>query len=489
MGEGSNNNDQSAFSSRAVVAAVGTVLVALVPLARDASMSGVSRLLSLLYVGTWIAILGRTVIQIHEGYWREGLKVPLLFEMASVAVVGLAAWMVFLSEDPQIPRLLVCAAIGSTSFLLASGKLEEARADLVSRGIRVRRVTEIARDSRTWRMLCRRVSQIRFGPIKRLREFFAGPDTRPGHLSLGAAVSILILAVLAFVSGGLAIASIVFPLQLTPDHSTDTKAHEDKNQEPNKIISPPATANEDNCRDLDLGTEMIPEPQRSSLRLGWQEVKGLQPGPMEALGYDIAGCPGRAKEIPKMKGSWYRPGYCGAELRSVVVAPEGMEHPVVLLEQAAEFALPLIVHGEFAGAVDRFPVGHGDAYIIDSHHGSNVLIRDRTSAGPATDDMRGETGGCADFKDQDVRYAIAGPGMIEPWRAVAAISLGGVYPIDYARNSDGSESVVFRSPEGIVAQGICAAAASCVVDIGTAQVRGQSGTFITEEEVRALVEP
>ncbi len=492
VGEKPSTNKRSAFSKPAIVGAIGAVSVSLLPLAvEDASMTGVSQLLSLTYLITWVAILVRSVIHLRKGYWRDRLKGPLLFELASMVLIGTSAWLVFFAEDPQIPGLLAAAAVGAVIFFFAAGKLEEARAELVSEGITIERASDVVRASKYWKMLCRRIGQIHFKPVKRVREFFSRPDTRPGEFSLAAAISALVLAVVALVSTGLVVASVLFPLQLTPEDDRNGKQisthRKGRVQEPKEISLEDAPANVDDCQGWKPGLG-IPEPERSSLRLGWEDVEGIQPGPMEALGFEIAGCPGVARPIPGMKGSWFQPGYCGEELRAIVIAQQGMEHPITLLEQAANFALPLIVNGKFTGATDRFQVGVGDAYIVDSPQGSNVLIRDQASAGPVQEEGT-PAGGCAGFTDEDVEYTHVGPAMIEPWRLIAAISLGGVYPITYAHESANSE-VVFRSPAGIVAQGICMAeGVTCTIDIGEEQIHGRRGTFIDESEVKALVEP
>lgn len=493
MREQPNTNKRSAFSKPALVGAIGAVTVSLLPLAvEDATMAGVSQLLSLTFLVTWAAILVRSVTQLREGYWRPHLKRPFLFQLASTALIGTSAWLVFLAEDPQIPGLLAAAVLGAVTFFFAAGKLEEARADLVAEGVEIKRVSDVVRASKSWKRLCRRVGQIHFRPVKRVREFFSRPDTRAGEFSLAAAISALVLAAVALISSGLVVASVIFPLQLTPENHRDSKhpstPRNGRIEGPKELPQEDALAGAQDCQGWKAGLG-IPEPERSSLRLGWEAVEGVQPGPMEALGFEIAGCPGIARPIPGMKGSWYQPGYCGEELRAIVIAPQGLEHPIVLLEQAAVFSLPLIVNNKFTGATDRFQAGTGDAYIVDSHQGSNVLIRDHATAGPVQEEGEHGDGGCAGFTDEDVMYTTVGPSMIDPWRLIAAISLGGVYPITYAGENAGSE-VVFRGSEGIVGEAICMTrGVTCTIHIGEEQIEGRLGTFINESEVKALVEP
>lgn len=486
--EGKAGSKWSAFSLPAIVSATLTVGIALLPLLQDASMSGVSQLLALTYLAIWIAILVRCLVHLRERYWQIGLKCPLLFEIATVLTMGTTAWLILFAENPQIPRLLVCATTGAACFFFGAGKMEEARAEKVADGVEVRRASDVIRAHKLWRLLCRRIGQIHFKPVKRVREFFAQPDTKDGNLSFMTATSVLVLVGVGLIATGLAIASVPFPLQLTPegDH-LERHRHRSEKQGEDLPTTPPEDISQKmtECGDISQAVREVPEPERSSLLLAWAGVDGIQPGPMEALGFEIAGCPGKPLPIPGLDGSWYQPGYCGEELASIVVAPEGFEHPIVLLEQAGEYALPMILKGEFAGATDRFSAGSGDAYIINSYVGSHVLIREHASAGPVEDE-KSQRGRCAGYTDEDVEYTPVGPGMIETWRIAAAISPGGVYPIKYARETDGREHAVFRSPEGIVAEGVCDAT-MCTINIGEQKVDGR-GSFITEGEVKALVE-
>jgi hypothetical protein len=403
------------------------------------------------------------------------------------------------SENPQIPRLVICGAAAALLFLWSAGRMEEARAAAMTRNdVEIRRASDFLRASLPWQVLCGLVGQIHFHWVRRLREFFGGPDTPTGVLSLLAAIGVLVLITISLISSGLVVASVIFPIQITArnlkkgdDSQADVPPHKPHQKKydlrPNPEGNSPGGAGE--CSGSRSAGADAPEPESASLRLGWEKVDGTEPGPMEALGFEIAGCPGTARPIPGRPGSWYESGYCGGELRSLVIAPHGLEHPVVLIEQAAAFALPIILDGRFVEAVDRFKVAGGDAYIIDSDRGSFVLMRDHTTTGPVADGSN-PGGGCADFTDTDVRYTIVGPGLLEAWRFIAGISVGGAYPIAYAHKADGSEWVDFRSPEGIVAKGSCVIETMvCTIEVGEDEISGRSGDTITESEVKALVEP
>jgi hypothetical protein len=494
--EGNDQNDsKSGFPKRAILWALGVMGAGLLPVLKEGNAAGVSRLLAIIYLASWVALAGRHGLHLLEGYYRMGMGRAMACELGTLLVWGLTAALVIVAENPQIPRLVICSGGVALIFFFSSTRMEALRArEMKRRKIRIRRATEILRESHLWRLVCRSARQIDFEFARKVREFLAGPDSDVGKLSLLAVIVLFIPLVIALVSVTAVLASMVFPIPLTPPHKgpDGPEAHKGQGKgettpdSPGTDTSPAGVPIAEDCgRDFD--PKSVPQPERTSLLLGWEGVPGIEPGPMEALGFEIAGCPGRARPIPGLEDSWYAPGYCGGELKAIVVAPKGLEHPVVLLEQAAEFVLPVIEGGEFLQAVDRFPVAAGDAYIVNSRDGSYVLIRDHPSGGPV--EGQENEGGCEEFSDQDVRYTIAGPGLLEAWRAVAAISIGGVYPIDYVREADGSKTVVFRSPEGIMATGFCSVTTmTCEVNIGGEQIRGRRGSFITETEVIALAE-
>ncbi len=503
-----NKETKGGFPKRAVAWAGGIIGAIVVAVIRDGSLAGLSRLLTTLYASVWLAIVIRYLIHLSEGYHSRGLGRPMIYELILLIAGGASTVILLIGDNPQIPLLVFFSGSLALLFFLCATKLEEARVDeMEKQGVEIRRATDALRQSGFWRWTCRRFAQVDFEFARRVRKFLAGQDSAPGSLSLAAGIALLIPAGISLVAVLLVFVSMIVPVRVTPpgarvedqaSEQTATQRGVERDTEStttgprvNAADSPTAERRESNgirCggeRDF----EGVPEPEQSSLQLGWRAVPGTTAGPMEALGYEIAGCPGTARPIPGLKGAFYAPGYCGDELRALVIAPRGMEHPLVLLEQAAQFALPLILDGHFEGAVDRFAVGTGDAYIIDSDMGSYVLFRDHTSNGELNrPEERGD--GCAGFSDQDVRYTLISPALLEAWRVVAAISVGGVYPIDYARETDGSESVVFRSPEGIVAEGACSISTmTCAIDIGEEQIHGRRGGFISENEVRTLVEP
>ena len=491
----------SPVSSRAIIWALALVGTALARPLSGGSIADISQLLTIACLLGAGALLCRHLFHVYEGYYVKGLLGPMLAELGTALGMVAMAALLARAADPQIPALAICGVVSALALLFGTTWMEERRAAAsLLPGLRVRRATDVLRQSGVWRFVCKRFKQVDFEFARRLRRKLAGPDSKDGDLSLGASIVFLTQVAIGLLATSLLAASTVVPVQLTPDQKRgggepprerpDGKGEKPGGADTTRVpVDPSVSAKAVECgTGYDPGPG-VPEPQRSSLLLAWHEIPGLVPGPMEALGFDVAGCPRPARPLPGSPGSWFALGYCGEDLQALALAQRGLDHPVVLLEQAAEFALPLVLDGELEGALDRFPVGGGDAYVIDSRRGSYVLFRDRTTAG-SVEGAEGRPGGCGGFVDQDVEYAIVGPGLIELWRAVAAISLGGVYPIDYARQEDGTESVVFRSPEGIVGAGLCSTPHFvCHIDIGGARVHGRPGTYITREEVIALVDP
>jgi hypothetical protein len=493
---GTKGTGRPPVSWRAALGVIGAAGVALLPAVKSGTLVGVSQLLAIAYLAAWILVLVRHLTHICEGYPWIGLAKPMLCELTTVIVWGGLAFAVTQAENPQIPRLIVCGTISTVLLLFSAGKLEEARAALVEEHrVPIRRATEVLQESRAWRELCKRFRQLDFSAAKRFREWISGPDTEDGYFSRAVAIVLFIPAAIVLAASTFAVASTIFPVPITPDYDSGdqverppTDPHGGKENEPappNPEPHPPSTEVDD-CEEgtYDPGPR-VPEPERSSLILGWQDLPSIVPGPMEALGFEIAGCPEGARPIPNNAGSWYAPGYCEGRLRAVTIAPRGLDHPVVLLEQAAEFVLPLITKGEFTGAVDRFEVGDGDAYIVDVSEGSFVLIREHSTAGL----LKGtrHTGGCGDYADQDVPYTVVGPGMLPGWRLAAAISKGGVYPIAFAKGAGNPESVVFRSPAGIVITGTCSISRlTCELELESDPINSVAGPHIDQAEVEAL---
>lgn len=507
MGESGNsevNVVRQAFSWQAAIGVAVMVIGTLLSVVKSGSLEGASLLLAIVFVVAAAAVACRFLFHLYAGYIRLGLGRWLLFELATACTWGALALVVVQAENPQIPRLIVCGGVIAFVFFQLATRMERARARLQRQNqVRIRRATDVFRGSWLWRDLCRGFRQIDFEVAKRVRESLSGPDRKAGFLSWAASIVLLMPAAVAALSGALAVASIVFSLPMTPPNRSDPGTGEEPTPTPGvegkAPTRPISTGNSpaavDDCADEYEPGSHVPEPERSSLILGWQVVPGISPGPLEALGFEIAGCPGAARPIPGSPGSWFAPGHCGEELRAIVIALRGFYHPVVMLEQAAEFALPLIRDGKFVEAVDRFAVGEGDAYVVTTSQGSYVLIRDKTTAGSVDDDLS-EAIGCDGIADDDVEYPIdvsytaVGPGMIEGWREVAAVSLDGVIPLDSVPASSDVEAFAFRSGDGIVGFGRCSTPGlSCEVKIGRGEWRPVAGgARIDQTEVRALAE-
>jgi hypothetical protein len=490
------------FSWKALAGVVIAAVLSALPAIRSSSLEGMSEILSGSYLLIWAAALTRFCFHLYEGYAQCGLFRETVFELAIVSTWGFLAVYAYQARDPQIPMLIGFGAAAAAMFFFCATDMESARARLADAAegqVRLRRASDILRDSSVWDEIFLRVHQLDSERVREAGRWFGGADAEDGMLSRAAFIALCLLAAIALAAGGLAIVGTALGVPLTPQpieepdekKAPDPKRHGDQQNEAKALSSPPGrkrTSAGDDCDPSYRPGPEVPEPQRTALELAWREVDGVPPGPLEALGFDIAGCPGRALPIPGKPRWWYVPGYCEGQLQAVAIAPEGMEHPIVMLEQAAEFTLPLINDGEFVDAVDRFVVGDGDAYVIDSTGGSHVLIREHSTGG-AVNGAKGRSG-CSDFIDKDVPYTTVDPTLLSGWRSVAAITPGGVYPIASAHDTASVEAVLFNSPAGIVAEGRCwPAKQTCGVKIGSEWIMGEADDHITQEEVEALVEP
>lgn len=489
------------FSWKALAGVVITAVLSALPAIRSSSLEGMSEILSASYLLVWAAALTRFCFHLYEGYTQYGLLRETALELAVVSVWGVLAVYAYRARDPQIPMLIGFGAGATAMFFFSATSIESARVRLagVTNGqVRLGRASDILRNSSVWDEVLQRVHQLDSERVREAGRWLGGADTEDGMLSRAAFIALCLLAAITLAAGGLAIVGTALGVPLTAKPAKEPrekkppspKQRGGQQNEPRALPSPPEQkhSSTDGCDPSYRPGPEVPEPQRTALGLAWREVDGVPPGPLEALGFDIAGCPGRASRIPGKPQWWYVPGYCEGQLQAIAIAPEGLEHPVVMLEQAAEFTLPLINHGEFVDAVDRFVVGDGDAYVIDSTSGSHVLIREHSTGGAVTGDTQDD--GCADFSDKDVPYAIVDPRLLSGWRAVAAITPGGVYPIASAHDSDSVEVVLFNSPAGIVAEGRCwAARRTCGVKIESEWIMGDADDHITQGEVEALVGP
>jgi hypothetical protein len=496
-------------SWKVVGTVLGPVALSVLPVIRSGNLAGTSKILVVAYAGIWAFVFLRVCIHLYEGYLRKGLWWETLLELSTLVFWGLLVVIAIRLANPQIVRLAAFAAVASALLLVSFTVLERARGELTAGedGVRIRRATKVIKESWTWGEACDLFGRLNTRPTEKLRDWVSGDDPDDGLLSRAGIFALCAVVSLAVTAGSLTIVGTIVGMQLTaPGKTSRDKQKSDghgqdsedntggaagtilggdspKGDRERAFASSPAS---DCGFDYDPGPR-VSEPERSSLMLVWHQVDGIVPGLLEALGSDIAGCPGPAWPISGKPGWWYATGYCKGSLRSIGIAPAGAEHPVVLLEQAAEFASPLIKAGKFEDAVDRFTVGDGDAYVIDAAAGSYVLIRIHSTGGSVARSVASD--GCNNFANRDVAYTIVPPALIPGWRSVAAISSGGVYPISAAHHSGDLESFVFVSDAGIEAEGRCwHEGAACSVEIEGVWITG--GPALTDQrEVEALAEP
>jgi len=459
-----------------------------------------SQLLTVVYQLGWVTLACHHLLHIYESYFSVGLARPTWYEFALVVVWFAVAVALGVMDDPKLLVLAVSWLLSAVLLFLSATEMETARKALKREtGYRARRATDVIRESDVWLWLCARFAQVEDDKVDELREKLSQPDTDDGHLSRTIWVACCSTVAIGLIAAAGALGSAVAPTEAASDPNPPSQEKEAGLQKPaekgggespgGEEIDVPKPNAEEDCGER-FEPLHVPEPARRALVLAWRDVDGLDPEPMEALGSDIAGCPGLARPIPDLPGSWYVPGYCKGTLRGLAIALSDMDHPVYLLEQAAEFALPLIHDGRFVSAEDRFEVGGGDAYVIHSRDGSFVPIRDAVTAGPV---RRGEHGGggCGSYSDRDIAYSIAGPGIIEAWRAVAAITVGGIYPIAWGTASDNEVRIALRERgAGIVTVARCdPALLACEAKIDGALHRWSDEAYIGQSEVEALVEP
>lgn len=485
------------------LAAIGTIASLAIASAADSrNCDGLSTLLLLTYQAGWVVLAIHHLIHVREGYFIVGLARPTWYEFGIVVCWGAVAVAIVAIDGQALLPLTICWLVSIALYFLCATKMERARRKLKGddgNGYRARRCTDVIRESEAWAWLCRQFAQVEDETVDEFRKRLSQPDTEDGNLSNTTWFACCSGFAISLVAAAGTLGSVVAPEQSTPaqphhekkshvktvPQKTDPSVPED---EATAEVEPPEA---DDCA-AGFNPTKVPEPMRKSLSLAWHDVDGLDPeGPMEALGSDIAGCPGKAQPIPGLPGSWFVPGTCNGHLQGIAIALSGMHHPVYLLEQAGEFALPLIRAGRFVGAEDRFEVGGGDAYVIHSRAGSFVLIRDDASEGLLGESERGDGSGCESYADRDVAYSVAGPGAIEAWRAAAAASNNGVYPIAWSDSGDGEARLALRERNGgIVTVLHCVPSLlSCEGTIDGQRRRWSDEAYIAKVEVEALVEP
>ncbi|HET7591107.1 MAG TPA: hypothetical protein VFK14_13115 [Solirubrobacterales bacterium] len=466
---------------RRTATAIGSATVVLCGSAfKSGGWEGLSHLLTLTYQVGWALLLCHHFLHLYERYFSIGLARATWVEFALLVAWTCGVGVLDLLPDPKLSVLAGIWLLSAGFLFWSATQVEIDREALKEKtGYRAPRATDVIRGSFIWVELDSRLAQVKDDTVDAFREKLNGRDTEDGNLSHTSWALWCSTFAVSLIAVAGALGSTVMP-----EHP-----HEGKGGNGNHENTHHTKIGSEDCssRYLPVG---VPEPQREALALAWHEVHGLEPGLMEALGFDVAGCPGPARPIPGLPDSWYAPSYCEGNLRGIALAFDGLDHPVFLLEQAAEFALPMIRDRQLVSAEDRFEVGgDGDAYVIDSREGSFVLVRDDASAGPVREGD-GKTG-CGEYTDRDVAYTVVGPGLLGPWQAVAAVTPGGVYPIADGAVSEGKVRFALRSTEdGIVATVRCLVSLlSCETKIGGTLHRWSGKARTDRAGVEALVEP
>lgn len=485
---------------RGTAAAIGSATLTLCGWAFvSGNWEALSRLLTIAYRIGWVLLACHFLVHVRERYFTIGLARATWLELALLVTWAGGVGLLDSLPDPKLHELAgIWLPSAALLFWLATQMERDRKALKGKTGYRAPRVTDVIRGSAIWEELDGRLAQVKDDTVAKLREIINGRDTEDGNLSHTSWALLCAVLAISLIAAAGALGSTVMPEERDEHGGGGGNPNHEKGLDAPGASATPAggEAVDTASTGADCGGEYdpprVPEPQRAALALAWHDVDGLQPGRMEALGVDIAGCPEPPRPTPGLPGSWYALGYCEGSLRGIALAFDGLDHPVFLLEQAAEFALPLIRDGRLVSAEDRFEVGgDGDAYVIDTRDGSFVLIRDDATAGPV-DGGHGDGGdGCGDYTDRDVAYTIVGPGLLEAWRAVAAVTPGGVYPIANRTAGEGEARFALRSTEvGIVTTVRCPASLlTCEATIAGTVHRWSEPAEIDQAGVEALVEP
>ena len=238
------------------------------------------------------------------------LEADSLFHGVVIGVWGFVALHILQGENPQILRLLVVRLATTCVYFWCLRTVEKARDELDKKqGIKTESSTQVLKELPGVVTLCKEIGRIDLKPVRRLRRRLASYQPRGGKFSWGASMILFGPGLIFLISGAMALGAVFTSMPLTPIDPPPPQ--------------PPIAGSSDCGADYDPGRN-VPEPERSSLILAWHDLPDIDPGPLEALTNDVAGCPHQARRIPGSKGSWYAPGYCrGEELRAIVIAPEG----------------------------------------------------------------------------------------------------------------------------------------------------------------------
>jgi hypothetical protein len=135
-------------------------------------------------------------------------------------------------------------------------------------------------------------------------------------------------------------------------------------QPPAENQVPPALPTYENLCGPEPTGAPAPQPQASALR-----------GVFIAVGQPASGCAGTPQPVTTRSGTWTMTGYCKGETRSLAVAAPDGQGALLIGTQPTRIGLELAHARSLISVSARVPVRSGDAYILRTTRGREVLVR------------------------------------------------------------------------------------------------------------------
>jgi hypothetical protein len=220
-----------------------------------------------------------------------------------------------------------------------------------------------------------------------------------------------------------------------------------------------------------------PSPRAAELRELWLGPAGL--------GATVAGCARAAVSVPGHPRVWYSVGACDGNIQSLgVSSPDARS--AILLQQAARFALRQAEGGVLLSSSSRTGVGKGDLYVVNTVHGSYVLVRSQVgAAGHARD----ESERCSPSLGQNVPYTTVPPAMAHLWLYLAN-TVGWTWPTLTTGSGPGRiRRFSFRADapsRTVVATGSCTSRNDCRIVVNGEAQHSTASALIGLEQILML---
>jgi len=218
-----------------------------------------------------------------------------------------------------------------------------------------------------------------------------------------------------------------------------------------------------------------PNPQKRRLGELWLGSSGA--------GVLQAGCPLYARNISSGHELWLMEGVSQGKLRSVGLADRD-GNSTLLFGQAAHFVIDQARDGLLVSAVGPIGVRSGDMYLVDTMHGTTVLVRSRKIQGGASVAEQGHLF----ISPRKSRYAVVPPALVKLWTRLMQ-STGWIWPRRFARHGEQRVHFVFFASgrqHKVVATAICEDINDCILMKNGQAVRSVGKFRILPAELLAL---